>query len=127
MSAGNGGAAIGLANTNKRAVIGAQVADTVLPTAGVDYMGDNLSQYWVTNWLGEEVNPAFQVASCNGGAKVLQWVTNTASLTVPADGRVAVSGAGVATAAAGTGAFKTFVPAAVVIPANSFFWVETFP
>lgn len=127
MSAGNAGAAIGLANTNKRAVIGAQVADTVFPTAGIDYLGDNLSQYWDRNWLGEDVATPYTVASCNGGAKILQWVTNTASLTVPADGRVAVSGAGVATAASGTGAFKTFVPATTVIPANSFFWVETFP
>lgn len=122
MSAGNAGAAVGLANTSKRAVIGGLVADADA-TAGVDYLGAGLSSAYGTNVLGEDVNPAFQVPSCNTG-KNLQWVTNTASLTVAADRKCAVSGAGVVTASAGTGAFITGVPAATVIPANSFFWVS---
>lgn len=125
MSTGNAGAAIGLANTNKIQPIGGLVADTAEPNAGIVYMGVDIDTYWDRNWLGEDVSPAFSFASCNS-PKTMQWVTNTANLTVPADGRVAVSGAGVATAASGSGAFVTKIPATTVIPANSFFWVESF-
>lgn len=125
MSTGNGGAAIGLANSNKILPIGGLVADTVLPTAGVTYVGDNLSQYWDRNWLGEDIAGPFSVPSCNAG-KSLVWVSSgAAQVIVPADGKMAVSGAGVATAAAGSGTFKSSIAPATVIPAGAFFWVES--
>jgi hypothetical protein len=124
MSVGNGGAAIGLANSNKILPIGGLVADTVAPTVGVNYMGENVAQYWDRNWLGEDPAGPFSVPSCNAG-KALYWVTSGASpITVSADSTMAVSGSGVATAGTAA-AFKSFFAAGVVIPAGSFFWVES--
>ena len=127
MSTGNAGAAIGLANTNKIAVIGAVVADANEPTAGITYMGPNLNMYWNSNWLGEDISTAaFSFASCNS-PKTIQWVTTGASpVVVPADGRLAVSASGVATASAGAGAFVTKIAPTTSIPAGSWFWVESF-
>jgi len=129
MSAGNGGAAIGLPNTNKVSVIGGLVGDTVSPTAGYPYLGENLGtsytpiMYWDRNWLQEDAG--FTIASCNS-AKTLLWGNAVVALTVPADGRVS-SAAGVLTAAAGTGGFKTFATPGTVMPAGSWLWVETAP
>lgn len=126
MSLGNGGAAIGLPNTSKQAVIGGLVADAVLPTAGYPYIGENLATTWTYNAISEDPAGPFTIASCNAG-KTLTWVTTGAApVTVPADGRVTSTG-GTITAAAGAGALKTFVPAGVVIPAGSYLWVESFP
>lgn len=121
MSTGNGGAAIGLANSNKIVPIGSPplVPDVLDPTAGVAYMGVNLKGNWSYNWLGEAAD--FSVPSQNAGQNC-RWVTNTAALTVSADGTMAVA-AGVATAAVG-GAFKSGQVPAQVIAANSWFWVE---
>lgn len=122
MSTGNAGAAIGLANSNKVVPIGSPplVADALDPTAGVAYVGVNLKGNWSYNWLGEDAN--FSVPSQNVGLNC-RWVTNTAALVVAADSAMAVSGAGVATAAVG-GAYKSNQVPATTIPANSWFWVE---
>jgi hypothetical protein len=132
MSVGNGGAAIGLPNSNKITPIGGLVPDTVWPTAGVSFMGDNTGtsyapiQYWSSNWLGEDVAGPFTVPSCNAG-KNLSWVTSGAApIVVPADGRMTVV-AGVAVAAVGAGLTKWFGTPGITIPAGSYFWVETFP
>jgi len=144
MSAGNACAAVGLANTNKILRIGAYVQDTALnlagnapsgpgPSADGPYIGCsgsdsgenglNKGAYWATNVIGELVNPAFLVPANSGAAagKTAQWVTASAPLTVPADGRVTVT-SGVATAASGAGLSKTFIAAGTVIPAGSYFW-----
>lgn len=131
MSVGNGGAAIGLANSNKIPPIGGLVPDTVNPTAGVVYLGDNTgtdyspNQYWTYNYLGEDPAGPFTVPSCNAG-KDLSYVTSGgAPVVVPVDGRMTIT-AGVATAAPGAGATKFFGTAGSTIPAGAFFWVETF-
>jgi len=118
MSTGNGGAAIGLANSEKRLPIGGLVADLVLPTAGVDYLGDNPGTYYSSNWLGEDAG--FTVPSCNAG-KNLIWATNTAQMTVAVDSKMAVTAGGVATASPG-GAFQSYFTPGVIVPANSWFW-----
>jgi hypothetical protein len=124
MSVGNAGAAIGLANSNKQVPIGSLVADALDPTAGVNYAGVNMRTFWDRNWLGEDPAGPFTVSSCNAG-KVATWVTSGAApIVVSADSTMAVSGAGVATAAA-AGAFKSFFAPGVTIPAGSFFWVES--
>ena len=122
MSTGNGGAAIGLANTFKRAHIGATVLTTPA-LAGVDYLGTNGTTYWDRNWLQED--PGFSLIS-NVPAKNAVWATNPASLTVPADRRLSVTAGGIATASAGTGLFLTALAAGTVIPANSWFWTGQF-
>jgi hypothetical protein len=124
MSTGNGAAAIGLANTNKQPAIGAYVQDQTAPGPSADgnYMGAQGVQYWDRNWLGEDAG--YSVPSNSGAAagKLAQWVTSGASpITVPADGRMTIT-AGTAVAASGTGLYKSFIPAAAVIPAGSFFW-----
>lgn len=131
MSTGNAGAAIGLPNSNKVTPIGGLVADTVYPTAGVVWMGDNIgtdyspNQYWSYNYLGEDPAGPFTVPSCNAG-KVLAYVTTGgAPVVVPADGRVTPTG-GTIVAASGSGTFKTFVTPGVSIPAGSYLWVEQF-
>lgn len=121
MSTGNAGAAIGLANTNKITPIGGLVADTVEPTAGVDYVGVNTSQYWDRNWLSEDAN--FSVPSNNTGKTAVWGTTGGSPVTVPADRKVAVSGGGVITAEVTTGAYITAIPAAAVIPAGAWLWV----
>lgn len=125
MSVGNGGAAIGLPNSNKIPPIGGLVADTVEPTVGVDYAGVNTAQYWDRNWLQEDPAGPFTVPSCNAG-KVIAWVTTGAApVVVPADGRVTPTG-GTIVAAVGAGTFKTFVAPGATIPAGSYLWVEQF-
>jgi hypothetical protein len=124
MSTGNGGAAIGLANSNKIVPIGSPplVPDTVEPTAGVNYEGVNLKGNWSYNFLGEDA--AFTVPSTNVGKNCV-WVTSGAApIVVSADGSMAVTGAGVATAAVG-GAFKSLQIPTTTIPANAWFWVES--
>jgi len=128
MSQGNSCAAIGLANTSKIPAIGAYVQDTTYPGPGADgpFVGVQAGTYWATNWLGEDYTVASgYLCACNSGAatgKNARWVSNTAQLTVPADGRVAVSAGGVATAASGTGAYDSYFASGTVIPANSFWW-----
>lgn len=125
MSTGNGSAAIGLANTNKIPMIGQYVQDIdnpVAPGSEGPYIGVIGSFYWNNNWLGEDVG--FTVPATSGVAtgKTAQWVTSGASpITVPADGRVTVT-AGTAVAASGSGLSKSYIPAATVIPAGSYFW-----
>jgi len=121
MSTGNGGAAIGLANSNKIVPIGSPplVPDVLDPTAGVNYMGVNLKTNYSYNSLGEAAG--FTVPSQNAGLNC-QWVTNTAPLVVSADATMAVA-AGVATAAV-AGAFKSGQVIGTTIPAGSWFWVE---
>ena len=126
MSAGNAAAAIGLANTTKQPAIGQYVQDQTPPGPGADgnYMGVQGITVWASNWLGED--PGFTAPSNNGAAtgKLAQWATSGASpITVPADGRLTISG-GTAVAASGTGLYKTYIPAATVIPAGSFFWAH---
>ena len=132
MSAGNAGAAIGLANTNKSGPIGAYVQDVHTgageagPTAVVTYMGTNGITAYDRNVLGELVDPAFTVPSNSGAAtgKNAQWVTTGGSpMTVAADGLCAVSAQGVVTALATTGTFKTYIAPGTVIPAGSYLWV----
>jgi hypothetical protein len=123
MSIGNGGAAIGLANSNKIVPIGSPplVADLIEPAGGVVYAGVNVKTYWSSNWLGEDPAGPFTVPSENAG-KVLAWVTSGgAPIVVPVGGGMAVAG-GVATVGAG---FKSYVTEGATIPAGSFFWVES--
>lgn len=132
MSAGNAGAAIGLANTNKSGPIGAYVQDVHTgageagPAAVVTFMGTNGITAYDRNVLGELVNPAFVVPSNSGAAagKDAHWVTTGgASMTVAADGLCAVDGTGVVTALATTGTYKCYIAPGTVIPAGSFLWV----
>jgi hypothetical protein len=125
MSAGNACAAIGLANTNKIPAIGAYVQDITQPVGPGAYgpcIGPIGPGYWDRNWMGE--TPGFVAPGTSGAAagKDAQWVTATAELTVPVDGLCDVT-LGVVTAAAGTGTFKTFIPAGTVVPAGSLLWV----
>lgn len=129
MSAGNGSAMIGLANTNKQPMIGAyvQVTNTGAPkqaaSAAGNHIGVNDLVYYNYNALGED--KGFTVPSNYGAAagKTAQWVTNTALLAAGTT-RVAVS-AGVATADNAAGAYdiRITVPAAG-LPANSWFWAD---
>jgi hypothetical protein len=128
MSQGNASAAIGLANTNKVPGIGGFAQDTVNPGAEGPYAGINGLTYYDYNPVQETdfaTSPGFTLPSDSGAAsgKVarLCW-TNASTLTVPADGRVSISTAGVATAASGAGLYKTIIPAATVIPAANYFW-----
>jgi len=151
MSQGNAAAQIGTIPpetpaTDKIPSIGPFVRDTTPPGPGADgpYIGIQGATYWDRNWLGEDAG--FLAPSNNGiigttnagwvgstppdvgnplGKKAI-WSTSVAPLTVPADGRVAVTAGGVATAASGTGAYQVMIPAATVIPgtalAPSWFW-----
>ena len=128
MSAGNACAAIGLANTNKIPMIGAYVQDITGPVApGADgpAIGPIGGQYWNNNWLGEDYTEAggilYPATSGVAAGKVARWVSNTAELVTSADGTVAVSAGGVATAATG-GAYQSYFAPGVTLPANSFFW-----
>jgi hypothetical protein len=145
MSTNNSAAAIGFdqAVTPKRTPsigqyvqdLGATPAGTADPgpTADGPYFGIVGNTSWNYNWLGEAVGftapsnagltgttnvPAVGVTPPDVGTpsgKKAIWATNTANLTVPADGRLAVTVGGVATAASGTGAYKTFLPAGTVL------------
>ena len=129
MSAGNAGAAIGLANTNKIANIGSYVQDVGVtggsvagPSANDNYAGINGRTFYESNVMQEAIG---FTARANSGAaigKLAQWVTNTAPLAAGTT-RVAVA-AGVATADNAAGAYDLFiaVPAAG-LPANKYFWV----
>ena len=131
MSAGNAGAAIGLANTNKIPYIGQYVQDVHTnageagPAAAVNYDGVNGATFWNRNVIDELVDPPFLVLSNSGAAagKNAHWVTTGASpMTVAADGLCAVA-LGVVTALASTGTYKTFLAPGTVVPAGSFLWV----
>jgi hypothetical protein len=131
MSQGNLAAAIGLANTSKIPAIGAYVQKQTAPGPGSEgpYVGVVGTTYWNRNVIDEDYTASggILVASSDGAAtgKDARWVSNTAQLTVPADGRCAVSAGGVVTAASGTGAFNCYLGSGTVVPANSFFWVFT--
>jgi hypothetical protein len=126
MSAGNAGAAIGLANTSKIGPIGAYVQDVGIvgkagPSAEKNYAGCNGNVYYAHNALGEA--KAF-LADANSGAatgKEAQWVTSTVGIAAGTT-RVAIT-AGDATADNATGTHDIFmvIPAAG-LPANSWFW-----
>jgi len=141
----NAAAAIGYdqsVTVEKIPSIGVYVQDTTAPGPGSDgpYFGVQGLTVWNNNWLGED--PGFLAPSTSGAVgttnvpgvlatppdvgnplgKKAQWTTSGASpITVPADGRLTVTG-GTAVAAVGTGLYKTYLPAAAVIPAGSFFW-----
>ena len=116
MSAGNAGAAIGLANTNKVGPIGAYVQDALHPTAENDYAGINADVSYVTNVLGEAIG--FTAYGTQGAVrgKTAQWVQNGATALVPTD-KVTIA-AGVATKDNSTGTHTVFA----TVPANAFFW-----
>ena len=130
MSQGNLGAAIGLANTSKIPFIGLYAQASTPPPgpeAADSYIGVNGSTYYNRNVVDEDytVSGGLVVNSDSGVAagKAARWVSNTAQMTVAADGLCSVSACGVLTATATTGLYKTYIPAAIVIPANSFLWV----
>jgi len=147
MSQGNAATQIGIVPPDTPALkkvpsIGVFVRDTTPPGPGADgpYIGIQGATYWDRNWLGEDAG--FLAPSNNGaigttnagwigvtppdvgnplGKKAI-WSTTAAPLTVPADGRVAVTAGGVGTAASGSGAYQVMVPAATVMPIGSWFW-----
>lgn len=129
MSQGNAAAAIGLANTNKIPAIGAYVRNTIGPSADGEYAGVNAQTYWEYNPVQEadfSASGGFTVPANSGAAtgKVARLVSTDADpMTVAADGLCAVSAAGVVTAEATTGLYKTYIAPATVIPAGSFLWV----
>lgn len=126
MSAGNGCAMIGLANTNKIPMIGGykQVATTGSPlqdaSAAGPFIGVNGGEFWNRNVLGEAVG--FTVPTNTGAAagKTAQWVTTSAGLAAGTT-RVSIA-AGVATADNAAGAYDVFNVPAAGVPANSYFW-----
>jgi hypothetical protein len=132
MSAGNACAAIGLANTNKVPAIGAYVQDITPVGPGADgpYIGtlgmgstDATSGYWTTNWLQEDKGFTAPATSGTATGKLGHWVTtDAAAMTVAADGLCDVT-SGVVTALATTGTYKTYLPAAAVVPAGAWLWV----
>lgn len=133
MSAGNAGAAIGLANTVKIPSIGGYVQDVGVqlgtngnPGPGADtvFIGLNGSTFYNYNAINELVNPAYLVPSNSGATagRVAQWVTNSPLLEAGTT-RVNVSPTGVATANNASGLFDVFCVPAAGIPLNSFFWV----
>ena len=131
MSAGNACAAIGLANTNKIPQIGGYLQDTDVPGPSTEgpYIGINSVMYWKYNpvdEVGYSTDPGFTAPSDSGAAtgKVARLVSTGASaMTVAADGLCSVSTAGVVTATPTTGLYKTFIPAATVIPLGAYLWV----
>jgi hypothetical protein len=128
MSQGNAAAAIGLANTNKIPAIGAYVQRLLTPTADGPYIGANAITQWTYNPVQEDfaASGGFTVPANSGAAtgKVARLVSTGASpMTVAADGLCSVSAAGVVTATATTGLYKTYIAAATVIPAGAFLWV----
>ena len=131
MSQGNASAAIGLANTNKIPAIGGYLQDTTAlgPSAEGYYAGVNAYGTWDYNPVQEtdySATGGFTVPSNSGAAtgKVARLVfTNAAPMTVAADGLCSVSAAGVVTALATTGLYKTFITAGTVIPAGTYLWV----
>ena len=129
MSQGNAAAAIGLANTNKIAPIGAYIQRLNSPSASGDYAGVNALTYWDYNPVQESdwsATNGFTVPANSGAAtgKTARLVSTGASpMTVAADGLCSVSAAGVVTATATTGLYKTHIAAGTVVPAGAFLWV----
>ena len=131
MSQGNASAAIGLANTSKIPAIGGYLQDTTAPGPSAEgyYIGVNALATWDYNPVQEtdySASGGFTVPSDSGAAtgKVARLVfTNAAPMTVAADGLCSVSAAGVVTALASTGLYKTFITAGTVIPAGTYLWV----
>lgn len=129
MSQGNLSACIGLANTSKIPSVGVYTQRVTAPGPACDgdYSGVVGTTYWNRNVIDEDYTASggLVVPSTNGAAtgKNARWVSNTAQLTVPADGRCAVTAGGVVTAASGTGVYDCYLGSGTVVPANSFFWV----
>jgi len=128
MSQGNAAAAIGLANTNKIPAIGEYVQVVTRPSADGPYIGVNSLTQWTYNPVQEDfaASGGFTVPANSGAAtgKVARLVSTGASpMTVAADGLCSVSAAGVVTATATTGLYKTYIAAGTVIPAGAFLWV----
>lgn len=126
MSAGNGAACIGLANTNKIPMIGGykQVATTGSPlqdaSAAGPHIGVNPDVFYTRNALGEEAG--FTVPSNYGAAagKLAQWVTSTVGLATGTT-RVTIT-AGVAVADVAGLYDVTFSIPAAGTGANVWFW-----
>lgn len=130
MSQGNACAAIGLANTNKIPMIGGYLQNVAAPSPTADgpYIGVNPITQWTYNPVQEDFEPTngFTVPATSGAAegKVGRLVsTGAAPMTVAADGLCSVSAAGVVTATATTGLYKTYIAPATVVPAGAFLWV----
>lgn len=126
MSTGNGGAAIGLANSNKSGPIGAYVRDTgsvgkAGPSAVVSYAGANGDVYYDHNAVGEA--KAFTVPANSGAAagKTAQWVTNSLLMAAGTTKVTITAGDAAADNATGTHSIYFVIPTAG-IPANSWFW-----
>lgn len=126
MSTGNGAAAIGLANSNKRVHLGPYVQDVGAlgvagPGAENDYLGTSGRAVYDTNTLGEAID--FRVGANSGATtgKTAVWCTNTGTLaagTVRGDVTT-----GVFVANNSTGAYDIFFPIpAAGLAANKFFW-----
>ena len=130
MSQGNACAAIGLANTNKIPMIGGYLQNTAAPSPAADgpYIGVNSITRWTYNPVQEDfaASGGFTVPATSGAAadKTARLVSTGASpMTVAADGLCSVSAAGVVTATATTGLYKTYIAPATVVPAGAFLWV----
>lgn len=126
MSAGNAGAMIGLANTNKQPMIGGykQVASGGTPpqdaAAATNFIGVNGGEFWNRNVLGEAVGFTALANTGVAAGKTAQWVISTAGLVA---GTTAVTiAAGDATADNATGTHDVFNVPAAGVPANSYFW-----
>ena len=125
MSAGNGAAMIGLANTNKIPMIGAyvQVTSTGTPrqdaSAAGPFIGIAGGVFWNRNVVGEAIG--FTVPGNTGATagKLAQWVTSTAGL---AAGTTRVNIAAGDATANGAGTYDVYDVPAAGVPANSFFW-----
>lgn len=126
MSAGNAGAAIGLANTSKIGPIGAYVQDVgVLGTAGPsainDYAGVNGKAYYDHNVIGEDKGFVCNANSGAAAGKTAQWVEAPSGIAAGTT-KVAIT-AGDATADNATGTHNIFVVIPTGgLPANSWFW-----
>ena len=117
MSAGNAGAAIGLANTTKIGPIGGYVQSALNPRCENNYIGASCKPSFPTNVLGEAIG--FTCKGTGGAAtgKTLQWV-KSASVLVATD-KVTIA-AGVATKDNTTGTHTVFGAAAV----DGYMWVS---
>lgn len=117
MSAGNAGAAIGLANTVKNGPIGGYVQSALNPRCENNYIGASCKPSFPYNAIGEAVG--FTCKGTGGAAtgKTLQWV-KSASVLVATD-KVTLA-AGVATKDNDTGTHTVFGSAAV----DEYMWVS---
>lgn len=131
MSQGNACASIGNANTTKIPAIGGYLQDTTEPGPSAEgpYIGINAYTGWTYNPVQEtdfSASGGFTVPANSGAAtgKTARLVSTGASpMTVAADGLCSVSAAGVVTATATTGLYKTYIAAGTVVPAGAFLWV----